>query len=67
MSRLADRLSLRAAPPPAVAVEIAAHHVSAAGLETRGGRPVVAVHATEALPDGAVVASLTSHNLRDRR
>src|SRR5260370_5179696 len=66
MSGLADRLALRDAPPPPVAVEIAAHRVSAAGLETRGGRPVVAVHATEALPDGAVVASLTSHNLRDR-
>jgi Tfp pilus assembly PilM family ATPase len=66
MSRLADRLSLRDAPPPAVAVEIAAHHVSAAGLETRGGRPVVSAHATEGLPDGAVVASLTAHNIRDR-
>jgi Tfp pilus assembly PilM family ATPase len=66
MSRLADRLSLRDAPPPAVAVEIAAHHVSAAGIETRSGRPVVAAHATEGLPDGAVVPSLTVHNLRDR-
>jgi Tfp pilus assembly PilM family ATPase len=66
MRGLADRLSLRAAPPPVVAVEIAAHHVSAATLETRGGRPVVAAHATEALPDGAVVPSLTAHNVRDR-
>jgi Tfp pilus assembly PilM family ATPase len=65
MSRLADRFSLRDAPPPGVAVEIAAHHVSAAGLEIRGGRPVVAAHATEGLPDGAVVPSLTGHNLRD--
>jgi Tfp pilus assembly PilM family ATPase len=65
MSRLADGLSLRDAPPPGVAVEIAAHHVSAAGLETRGGRPVVTAHATEGLPDGAVVPSLTGHNLRD--
>jgi Tfp pilus assembly PilM family ATPase len=59
-------LSLRDAPPPGVAVEIAAHHVSAAGLETRGGRPVVTAHATEGLPDGVVVPSLTGHNLRDR-
>ena len=66
MRGLADRLSLRAAPPPGVAVEIAAHHVSAAGLEIRGGRPTVVAHATEPLPDGAVVPSLTAHNVRDR-
>ncbi len=52
MSVLSDWISLRNAPPPAVAVEIAAQRVSAASLEMRGGRPVVAAHAVEPLPDG---------------
>lgn len=59
-------LSLRAATPPSVAVEIAAHHVAAASLETRGSRSVVAAHAIEALPDGALVPSLTTVNTHDK-
>ncbi len=51
---------------PAAAVELAADHVSAVGLETRGGAPVVAVHATEPLPAGALVPSLTSANVVNR-
>ena len=66
MSSLADRLSLKDAPPPGAAVEIAADHVSAATLEYRGGRPVVAAHAIESLAPGALVPSLTVHNVRDR-
>ena len=58
--------SLRESAPPAVAVEIAAGRVSAAGLEWRGGQPVVAAHATESLPDGALVPSLTATNAHDR-
>ena len=58
--------SLREASTPGVAVEIAAGRVSAASLEWRGGQPVVAVHATEPLPDGALVPSLTAANTHDR-
>jgi Tfp pilus assembly PilM family ATPase len=58
--------SLREAPAPSVAVEIAASRVSAASLDWRGGRPVVAVHAAEPLPDGVLVPSLTGANTRDR-
>ena len=58
--------SLRDSAGPPVAVELAAHQVSAAGLEFRGGRPWIAAHATEPLPDGALVPSLTAHNAHDR-
>jgi Tfp pilus assembly PilM family ATPase len=58
--------SLREAPAPDVAVEFASNRVSAATLETRGGQPVVAAHAAEPLPDGALVPSLTAANLHDR-
>jgi hypothetical protein len=66
MSLLTDWLSLKNAPPPGAAVEIAARHVSAATVETRGGRPVVAAHAAEPLPDGTVTPSLTGPNVRDK-
>jgi type IV pilus assembly protein PilM len=66
MSRMADWMSLRDAPAPPVAVEIAASRVSAASLEMRGGRPVVAAHATEALPEGALVPTLTALNVHNR-
>ena len=58
--------SLRESAAPAVAVEIAAGRVSAASLEWRGGQPVVAAHASEPLPDGALVPSLTTANAHDR-
>ena len=58
--------SLRESAAPAVAVEIAADRVSAASLEWRGGQPVVGAHASEALPDGALVPSLTAANAHDR-
>jgi Tfp pilus assembly PilM family ATPase len=59
--------SLRESAAPAVAVEIAAGRVSAASLDWRGGQPVVAAHAWEPLPDGALVPSLTAANAVDRR
>ena len=49
-----------------MAVEIAADRVSAASLDVRGGKSVIAAHAVERLPDGALVPSLTSPNTRDR-
>ena len=59
--------SLREASGPGVAVELAADHVSAASLDTRGGAPVVNVHATEPLPQGALVPSLTAVNVHNRQ
>lgn len=59
-------LSLRAASAPAVAVELSAHRASAAVLELRGGQAVVAAHASEPLPDGALAPSMTALNVRDR-
>jgi Tfp pilus assembly PilM family ATPase len=58
-------LSLTDVPAPAAAIEIAATHVSAATLTTRGARSIVTAAAIEALPAGAVVPSLTSSNLKD--
>ena len=58
--------SFRHSSGPGVAVELAAHQVSAASLEFRGGKPCIAAHATEPLPDGALVPSLTAHNAIDR-
>jgi type IV pilus assembly protein PilM len=59
--------SLREASGPGVAVELAADHVSAASLDTRGGAPVVTVHASEPLPPGVLVPSLTSANVQNRQ
>jgi type IV pilus assembly protein PilM len=58
--------ALRESAAPAVAVEITAGRVSAATLEWRAGQPVVAAHASELLPDGALVPSLTAANAHDR-
>lgn len=51
---------------PSVAVEIASNRVTAASLEWRGGQAVVATHAIEPLPPGALVPSLTTANTHDR-
>ena len=66
MSVLSNWTSLREAPPPGAAVEITAQRVAAASLEMRGGRPVIAAHAVEPLPEGALVPSLTTANTHDR-
>jgi type IV pilus assembly protein PilM len=58
--------SLHDSPAPGVAVEIASDRVSAATLDWRGGRPVVAAHASEPLPSGALVPALTAVNTHDR-
>ena len=58
--------SLYDSPAPGAAIEIAASRVSAASLEWRGGQPVVAAHASEPLPPGALVPTLTSANTHDR-
>jgi type IV pilus assembly protein PilM len=59
--------SLREASGPSVAVEIAADHVAAARIETRGGSPVVQVHASEPLAAGFVVPSLNATNIQSRQ
>jgi type IV pilus assembly protein PilM len=64
---MTSMLSVRETPTPGVAVEIAASHVSAAGLGWRGRDPVVAAHALEWLPPHALVPSLTAVNAHDRR
>ena len=57
--------SLLQTPPPDVAIEIDHAHVGAARLVWRGNQAVVAAHASEALPPGAVVPSLAAHNMTD--
>jgi type IV pilus assembly protein PilM len=55
-----------ASPPPDAALAIAPESVSVAVLGTRGPQPAVQGYAVEPLPAGAVVASLTAHNIIDR-
>jgi Tfp pilus assembly PilM family ATPase len=59
--------SLHDSSGPTVAVELTAHQVSAASLEIRGGAPIVAAHAIEPLPEGALVPSLTTANIHNRQ
>ena len=63
---MSNRLLIGDAPAPNVAVELAAHRVSAVAVEFRGGRPVITMHATEALPAGALVPSLVAQNFPGR-
>ena len=58
--------SLHHASPPGVAVEITSARVSAAAVDWRGGKAVVTAHGVEALPEGALVPSLTAANVHDR-
>ena len=55
-----------ASPPPDAAIEIAPERVSAATMVSRGSSLNVESHATEALPPGAVVASLATLNIVDQ-
>jgi Tfp pilus assembly PilM family ATPase len=59
-------LSLSASSSPLTAIEIAARRVTGVSIEERGGRPVIAKHAVEPLPDDAVVPSLSASNVHDR-
>ena len=54
-----------ASPPPDAAIEIAVDAVSAAAVASRGRDAVVQAYAIEPLPAGAVVPSMTGHNLAD--
>jgi Tfp pilus assembly PilM family ATPase len=55
-----------ASPPPDAAIEIAPERVSVAVVAERSGGLVVQAHASEPLPPGAIVASLTSLNVHNR-
>jgi Tfp pilus assembly PilM family ATPase len=52
-------------PPPDVAIEIGHAQVCAARLVWRGNQAVIAAHAREPLPAGAVVPSLAAPNMND--
>jgi Tfp pilus assembly PilM family ATPase len=54
-------------PAPSVAVQIAPRFVSAIALGRHGGAPVIAAHAAEALPAGAMTPALNGQNIADRR
>lgn len=58
--------SLRESSTPAAAIDIASTRVAAAAIEWRGRQPVVAAHAVEPLPAGALVPALVGTNTRDR-
>lgn len=64
MSRFS--LSLQDAAPPMAAVQILGSRISGLALEDRGGRSTVVAHATEALPEQALVPALNTLNVRDR-
>lgn len=55
-----------ASSPPDAAIEIAADRVAAAVVADRGSSLVVQSFASEPLPAGAVVPSLTASNIHDR-
>lgn len=55
-----------ASPAPDAAIEIAMDRVSVAAVASRGGGLVVQAYATEPLPPGAVVPSLTASNIHNR-
>lgn len=63
MSRLT--FNLRDGAPPLAALEINGSRVAGLVIEHRGGRPVIAVHASETLPENALVPALNSGNVRD--
>ena len=64
MSRFS--LALTDAPAPLAALEISAGRVTGVSLADRGGRPAIVAHATESLPEQALVPGLTALNVRDR-
>jgi type IV pilus assembly protein PilM len=55
-----------ASPPPDAAVEISPERVAVATMSGRGSDLVVHGYASEPLPSGAVLPSLTAHNIVDR-
>lgn len=64
-TRSSPGAGLLASPPPTVALEIAATHVTALGLSGSGGDTVIAGYAVEPLAPGVVVPSLNAANVAD--
>ena len=64
-TQVRTRSPLLASPPPTVALEIAATHVTALGLSGSGGDTVIAGYAVEPLAPGVVVPSLNAANVTD--
>ncbi len=58
--------SLHDAPAPEAAIDISGNQVVGITVDSRNGRPAVAAHAIEPLPEGALVPSLTALNVKDR-
>jgi type IV pilus assembly protein PilM len=54
-----------ASPPPGVAVEIAASHVTALALSRSGREHIISAYAVEPLPAGAVTPALNGPNVHD--
>src|SRR5262245_44104146 len=59
-------LSILATPPPSVAIEIAPGRVTAVAVSGAGKATSVTRHATEVLPERAVVPALNAANVGDR-
>lgn len=55
-----------ASPPPDAALEISPERVTAAVVSRRGPSAILEAFASEALPGGAIVPSLTAENIVDR-
>jgi Tfp pilus assembly PilM family ATPase len=51
---------------PSVALQFTSRAASGIAIGRQGGAPVIAAHAVEALPAGAVTPSLTAQNVADR-
>ena len=58
--------SILRTPAPSVALQFTSRAVSGIALGRQGGAPVIAAHAFEPLPVGAVAPSLTALNVNDR-
>ncbi|MEQ1870614.1 MAG: pilus assembly protein PilM [Vicinamibacterales bacterium] len=58
--------SLHDSRGPSAVIDIAGHRISGVRLEARGAALALAAHATEALPDGTLVPSLTAANVQNR-
>jgi type IV pilus assembly protein PilM len=56
-----------ASPPPSTALDITAARVAGVALAEQGGRWMVAAHAVEPLPAGAVEPALNAANVHDER
>jgi Tfp pilus assembly PilM family ATPase len=63
MSRFS--FSLRDAAAPLAAVEMLGNRITGISLDARSGRPMITAHATELLPDHALVPGLNALNVRD--